>query len=88
LLICYLKRRLKLRRKKKQLYFYRGINVDVDDWEVIDVLKLFSLADEVNNLDFSKGFRAFSIHSNHLNKTISIYIKQEERFLLLFKIIF
>jgi len=42
--------------------FYRVVNVDKDE------CILFSFEEIGNDLFFSNGFRAFSIHSNHLNK--------------------
>jgi hypothetical protein len=37
----------------------------------MDGFKLFSLADDdMDDLDFSKGLRAFSIHSNHLKEIL------------------
>ena len=57
-------------RTKKRLCFekifvftYRGVNVDV--CEDVDG----ELLSSVDDLDFSKGLRAFSIHSNHLDTT-------------------
>jgi hypothetical protein len=42
--------------------FYRGVIVNEEECEFL------SVEEDGNNLDFSNGFRAFSIHSNHLNK--------------------
>ena len=51
---------------------YRGVSVIEDsdsvDWEEIEELGLLSVEMDEPDLGFSKGLRAFSIHSNHLNE--------------------